>query len=84
IFDLANISRVYAKKIFPKLHSGRDIFSMRDNVTSEATHADLFGDEIEMDMSNHNASYQVPTTPNTRIHKDHSLDPVIGDIQYGV
>ncbi|GJS65079.1 putative ribonuclease H-like domain-containing protein [Tanacetum coccineum] len=35
-----------------------DIFSLRDNVTSEATHADLFGDETEMDMSNLNASYQ--------------------------
>ncbi|GJX29301.1 putative ribonuclease H-like domain-containing protein [Tanacetum coccineum] len=81
IFDLATISREYAKKIFPKLHSGRDIFSMRDNVTSEATHADLFGDETKMDISNLNASYQVPTTPNTRIHKDHSLDHVIGDIQ---
>ncbi|GKF61954.1 hypothetical protein Tco_0182008 [Tanacetum coccineum] len=57
-----------------------DIFSLRDNVTSEATHADLFGDETEMDMSNLNASYQVPTTPNTRIHKDHLLDHVIGDI----
>ncbi|GKA95998.1 retrovirus-related pol polyprotein from transposon TNT 1-94 [Tanacetum coccineum] len=32
---------------------------MRDNVTSEATHADLFGDETEMDMSNLNASYQI-------------------------
>ncbi|GKD63091.1 putative ribonuclease H-like domain-containing protein [Tanacetum coccineum] len=61
-----------------------DIFSLRDNVTPEASNADLFGDETEMDMSNLNASYQVPTTPNTRIHKDHSLDHVIGDIQSGV
>ncbi|GKD64406.1 putative ribonuclease H-like domain-containing protein [Tanacetum coccineum] len=61
-----------------------DIFSFRDNVTPEATNIDLFGDETEIDMSNVNASYQVPTTPNTRIHKDHSLDHVIGDIQSGV
>ncbi|GJY34987.1 ribonuclease H-like domain-containing protein [Tanacetum coccineum] len=27
---------------------------------------------------------RIPTTPNTRIHKDHSLDHVIGDIQSGV
>ncbi|GKA11417.1 putative ribonuclease H-like domain-containing protein [Tanacetum coccineum] len=54
-----------------------------DNVTSEAIHTDLFGDETEMDMSNLNASYHVPTTSNTRIHKDHSLDHVIGDIQSG-
>ncbi|GKD69183.1 putative ribonuclease H-like domain-containing protein [Tanacetum coccineum] len=50
-----------------------------NNVKSKATHADLFGDETEIDISNLNASYQVPTTPNTRIHKDHSLD-----IQSGV
>ncbi|GJY37201.1 putative ribonuclease H-like domain-containing protein [Tanacetum coccineum] len=61
-----------------------DIISLRDNVTPEATNADLFGDETEMDMSNLNASYHVPTTPNTIIHKDHSLDHVIGDIQSGV
>ncbi|GKC57279.1 putative ribonuclease H-like domain-containing protein, partial [Tanacetum coccineum] len=28
--------------------------------------------------------YPVPSTPNTRIHKDHSLDQVIGDVQSGV
>ncbi|GKB33941.1 putative ribonuclease H-like domain-containing protein [Tanacetum coccineum] len=55
-----------------------------DNVTSETTHADLFGDETKMDMSNLNTSYQVPTTLNTRIHKDHSLDHVISDIKSGV
>ncbi|GKE23854.1 putative reverse transcriptase, RNA-dependent DNA polymerase, partial [Tanacetum coccineum] len=61
-----------------------DVFSLRNNVTPEATNVDLFCDETELDMSNLNASYQVPTTPNTRIHKDHSLDQVIGDIQSGV
>ncbi|GJW87513.1 putative ribonuclease H-like domain-containing protein [Tanacetum coccineum] len=61
-----------------------DIFSLRDNVTPEAINADLFGDETEMDMSNLNASYQVLTTLNTRIHKDHSLDHVISNIQSGV
>ncbi|GJZ92599.1 putative ribonuclease H-like domain-containing protein [Tanacetum coccineum] len=60
------------------------IFLLKDNVTPEATNVDLFGGETEMDMSNLNASYQVPTTPNTRIHKDHSLDHVISDIQSGV
>ncbi|GJY35866.1 putative reverse transcriptase, RNA-dependent DNA polymerase [Tanacetum coccineum] len=50
----------------------------------EATHADFFGDETEIDMSNITTTYLVPSTPNTRIHKDHSLDHVIGDVQYGV
>ncbi|GJY96473.1 putative ribonuclease H-like domain-containing protein [Tanacetum coccineum] len=49
----------------------------------EATHADFFGDETEVDMSNITTTYLVPSTPNTRIHKDHSLDHVIGDVQSG-
>ncbi|GJW68161.1 putative ribonuclease H-like domain-containing protein [Tanacetum coccineum] len=53
-----------------------DIFSLGDNATLEATHADFFGDEIEVDMSNITTTYLVPSTPNTRIHKDHSLDQV--------
>ncbi|GJX39729.1 putative ribonuclease H-like domain-containing protein [Tanacetum coccineum] len=50
----------------------------------EATHVDFFGDETELDMSNITNTYLVPTTPSTRIHKDHSLDHVIGNIQSGV
>ncbi|GKA87403.1 ribonuclease H-like domain-containing protein [Tanacetum coccineum] len=46
----------------------------------EATHVDFFGDETEIDMSNITTTYLVPSTPNTRIHKDHSLDHVIGDV----
>ncbi|GJV43468.1 putative ribonuclease H-like domain-containing protein [Tanacetum coccineum] len=41
-------------------------------------------DETEVDMSNITTTYPVPSTPNTRIHKDHSLDHVIGDVQSGV
>ncbi|GKF64542.1 putative ribonuclease H-like domain-containing protein, partial [Tanacetum coccineum] len=50
----------------------------------EATHVDFFGDETEIDMSNITTTYLVPSTLNTRIYKDHSLDHVIGDIQSGV
>ncbi|GJR82461.1 putative ribonuclease H-like domain-containing protein [Tanacetum coccineum] len=50
----------------------------------EATHVDFFGDETELDMSNITNTYLVPTTPSTRIHKDHSLDHVIGNVQSGV
>nr|GEV95465.1 ribonuclease H-like domain-containing protein [Tanacetum cinerariifolium] len=41
-------------------------------------------DVVEVDISKISTIYHVPTTPNTRIHKDHSLDNVIGDIQSGV
>ncbi|GJT66955.1 putative ribonuclease H-like domain-containing protein [Tanacetum coccineum] len=49
----------------------------------EATHVDFFGDETEVDMSNITTTYPVPSTPNTRIHKDHSLDHVIRRAQKG-
>nr|GEV33639.1 hypothetical protein [Tanacetum cinerariifolium] len=38
----------------------------------------------KMDISNISTTYLVPSTPNTRIHKDHSLDHVIGDVYFGV
>nr|GEU61746.1 uncharacterized mitochondrial protein AtMg00810-like [Tanacetum cinerariifolium] len=47
----------------------------------EATYADFLGDKPKGDMSNINTTYQVPYTLNTRIHKDHSFDLVIGDVQ---
>nr|GEW08790.1 putative reverse transcriptase domain-containing protein [Tanacetum cinerariifolium] len=50
----------------------------------EATHADFFGNKPEGDMSNINTTYRVPSNLNIRIHKDHSLDLVIGDVQSGV
>ncbi|GKD61694.1 hypothetical protein Tco_1299203, partial [Tanacetum coccineum] len=50
----------------------------------EATHDDFFSDETKIDMSNITTIYLVPSTPNTRIYKDHSLDHVIGDVQSSV
>ncbi|GJX28667.1 ribonuclease H-like domain-containing protein [Tanacetum coccineum] len=51
-----------------------------ENITTaplKATHADFFGDETRLDISNITNTYLVPTTLSTRIHKDHSLDHVI-------
>ncbi|GJY21208.1 putative ribonuclease H-like domain-containing protein [Tanacetum coccineum] len=58
----------------PSINTEPDMFSLGDNATLEATHADFFGDETEVEMSNITTTYPVPSTPNTRIHKDHSLD----------
>ncbi|GJR39023.1 ribonuclease H-like domain-containing protein [Tanacetum coccineum] len=46
----------------------------------KTTHADFFRYEIELDISNVSTTYPVPTTPNTRIHKDQSLGNIIGDV----
>ncbi|GKA60054.1 hypothetical protein Tco_0759367 [Tanacetum coccineum] len=68
----------------PSINTEPYMFSLGDNAPLEATHADFFGNKTELDMSNITTTYLVPTTPNTRIHKDHSLDHVIGDVQFSV
>ncbi|GKF86255.1 hypothetical protein Tco_0254082 [Tanacetum coccineum] len=44
----------------------------------EATHVEFFNDEYEpeVDLGNIPNSYAVPTTPNTRIHKDHPIENI--------
>ncbi|GJR69029.1 putative ribonuclease H-like domain-containing protein [Tanacetum coccineum] len=52
--------------------------------TLDATHVIEFfsdEDEPEVDLGNITNSYIVPTTPNTRIHKDHPIDNVIGEVK---
>ncbi|GJY68618.1 putative ribonuclease H-like domain-containing protein [Tanacetum coccineum] len=66
----------------PSINTKPDIFSLEDNAT--ATHADFFGDETEVDISNITTTYPVLSIPYTTIHKDHSLDHVFGDVQSGV
>ncbi|GJS22526.1 putative ribonuclease H-like domain-containing protein [Tanacetum coccineum] len=38
----------------------------------------------EIELGNIPQSYEVPTTPHTRIHKDHPIEHVIGDVQSSV
>ncbi|GJX34934.1 putative ribonuclease H-like domain-containing protein [Tanacetum coccineum] len=61
----------------------KDMFTMGASHTLEATHVELFSDEDEpeVDLGNITNSYTVPTTPNTRIHKDHPIENVISDIE---
>ncbi|GKC19368.1 putative ribonuclease H-like domain-containing protein, partial [Tanacetum coccineum] len=67
--------------------SGIDDQERPEKITTaplEATHANFFGDETEIDMSNITTTCLVPSTLNIIIYKDHSLDHVIGDVQSGV
>nr|GFA84179.1 copia protein [Tanacetum cinerariifolium] len=41
-------------------------------------------DGIMADMNNLDTTIQVSPVPSTRIHKDHPLDQVIGDLQYTI
>ncbi|GJS37764.1 putative ribonuclease H-like domain-containing protein [Tanacetum coccineum] len=64
----------------------KDMFTMGVSHTLEATHVKFFSDEDEpkVDLGNILNSYSVPTTPNTRIHKDHPIKNVIGDVKSSV
>ncbi|GJW65096.1 putative ribonuclease H-like domain-containing protein, partial [Tanacetum coccineum] len=63
--------------------SPKDMFTMGASHTLEATHVEFFSDEDEpeIDLGNITNSYIVPTTTNTRIHKDHPIKNVIGDVK---
>ncbi|GJW02686.1 putative ribonuclease H-like domain-containing protein [Tanacetum coccineum] len=52
----------------------------------EATHVEFFNDEDEpeVDLGNITISYTVPTTPNTRIHKDRPIKNVISDVKSSI
>ncbi|GJW76502.1 putative ribonuclease H-like domain-containing protein [Tanacetum coccineum] len=70
-----------------------DDSSLKDNVNT-ATPEDLVGpspasedtqvEDQEIELGNIPQSYAVPTTPHTRIHKDHPIEHVIGDVQSSV
>ncbi|GKE89434.1 putative ribonuclease H-like domain-containing protein, partial [Tanacetum coccineum] len=52
----------------------KDMFTLGATHILEATHVEFFSDEDEkVDLGNILNSYPVPTTPHTRIHKDHPI-----------
>ncbi|GJX43999.1 putative ribonuclease H-like domain-containing protein [Tanacetum coccineum] len=49
--------------------------------TASPNEEDITEEEPKVDLGNITNSYIVPTTPNTKIHKDHQIDNVIGEIE---
>ncbi|GJY67867.1 hypothetical protein Tco_0470849 [Tanacetum coccineum] len=49
--------------------------------TASPNEEDNTEEEPKFDLGNITNSYIVPTTPNTRIHKDHPIDNMIGKVQ---
>ncbi|GJZ81585.1 putative ribonuclease H-like domain-containing protein [Tanacetum coccineum] len=58
--------------------------TLEDLVGPSPTSEDTQLDDQEIELGNIPPSYAVPTTPYTRIHKDHPIDHVIGDVQSSV
>ncbi|GKC49627.1 putative ribonuclease H-like domain-containing protein, partial [Tanacetum coccineum] len=62
-----------------ELDSPKDMFKLGASHTLKTTHVEFFSDEDEAEVDLN--SYTVPTTPNTRIHRDHLIKNVIGDVK---
>ncbi|GJY94809.1 ribonuclease H-like domain-containing protein, partial [Tanacetum coccineum] len=81
LFDSSSKGSTDVNTVRPNINTASiNIGSLNINIVSlttaplESTYADFFGDESELDLSNISTTYLVPTTLNTRIHKDHLLD----------
>ncbi|GJU65642.1 hypothetical protein Tco_1247477 [Tanacetum coccineum] len=63
-----------------------EILEARSTLGNAKTSVEFFSDEdeLEIDLGNITNSYTVPTTPNTRIHKDYPIENVIGDVKSSV
>ncbi|GKB65601.1 putative ribonuclease H-like domain-containing protein [Tanacetum coccineum] len=78
----------------PEINTGSREVSTAVPEVNTATPEDLVGpshaskdtqvEDQEVELGNIPQSYAVPTTPHTRIHKDHPIEHVIGDVQSSV
>ncbi|GKD04999.1 putative ribonuclease H-like domain-containing protein [Tanacetum coccineum] len=78
----------------PEFNTGSREVSTAVPEVNTATPKDLVGpspasedtqvEDQEIEFGNIPPSYAVPTTPHTRIHKDHPIDHVIGDVKSSV
>ncbi|GJQ95326.1 putative ribonuclease H-like domain-containing protein [Tanacetum coccineum] len=78
----------------PEINTGSREVSTTVPEVNTATPEDLVGpshasqdtqvEDQEVELGNIPQSYAVPTTPHTRIHKDHPIEHVIGDVQSSV
>nr|GEX87659.1 hypothetical protein [Tanacetum cinerariifolium] len=64
-------------------HSPTDMFKFGASDTLEATHVEFFSDRDaqKVDLGNIPNSYRVPTNSHTRIHKDHPIKTMIGEVK---
>ncbi|GJS49144.1 putative ribonuclease H-like domain-containing protein [Tanacetum coccineum] len=78
-----NVTVQHVNTVSPDVNTGS--FKLNDvgpSVnTASSNEQDSPKDEPKVDLVNITNSYIVPTTPNTRIHKDHPIDNVISDVK---
>ncbi|GKA65372.1 uncharacterized mitochondrial protein-like protein [Tanacetum coccineum] len=78
----------------PQVNTGSRVISTAAPEVNTATSEGLMGpipttedtqvEDQDIELGNISPSYEVSSTPHTRIHKDHPIDHVIGDVQSSV
>ncbi|GJW75224.1 putative ribonuclease H-like domain-containing protein [Tanacetum coccineum] len=78
----------------PQVNTGSRVISTAAPEVNTATSEGLMGpipttedtqvEDQEIELGNLSPSYEVSSTPHTRIHKDHPIDHVIGNVQSSV
>ncbi|GJV18888.1 putative ribonuclease H-like domain-containing protein [Tanacetum coccineum] len=85
-FKLNTVDPLVNTASYYELYSPKDMFKLGASHTLETTHVEFFSDEDEpeVDLESITNSYTVLTAPNTRIHKDHLIKNVIGDVKSSI
>ncbi|GJW08217.1 putative ribonuclease H-like domain-containing protein, partial [Tanacetum coccineum] len=82
-----NVAGQHVNTVSPEVNTGSFKLNTVDPSVNTASSyeldspKDIDEDEPEVDLGNITNSYTVPTTPNTRIHKDYLIRNVIGDVK---
>ncbi|GJR55469.1 putative ribonuclease H-like domain-containing protein [Tanacetum coccineum] len=89
-----NTASPHVNTASPQVNTGSRELSTADSEVNTATSEGLMGpipttedsqeEDQGIDLGNLSPSYAVSSTPHTRIHKDHPIDHVIGDVQSSV
>ncbi|GJV59360.1 retrovirus-related pol polyprotein from transposon TNT 1-94 [Tanacetum coccineum] len=82
-FAGTNKVNVVGKNVSNELPFDTDMPTLEDISTFNFLNEDE-DDGVEADMNNLDTAIQVSPIPTTRIHKDHPLDQVIGDVQSAI
>nr|GEU71353.1 hypothetical protein [Tanacetum cinerariifolium] len=85
-FELNTVDPLLNTTSLSDPHSPTDMFKLGASDPLKPTHVEFFSDSDaqEVDLGNIPNSYRVLTTLHTRIHKDHLIQNVIGEVQSSV
>ncbi|GJT01218.1 putative ribonuclease H-like domain-containing protein [Tanacetum coccineum] len=75
-----NTGSIEVSTALPKVNTATPEVLVGSSFASEDSHME----DQEIELGNIPQSYEAPTTPHTRIHKDHPIEHVIGDVQSSV